>query len=480
MAEAPWTYQIGSKGREIRRVPSRYNLRTTTSDGRLVLWNSLSGALNVFEPAQKDAVLRALSPGGSDGAASRPRRLVDYLADRGFLVPEGSPEYQRMQLTHGRQQHRTDQLHLTLLASEDCNFRCVYCYEGFSRGTMEPGVRRGIRRLVERRAPGLRGLSVSWFGGEPLCGMEAIEDLAPFFVELERDHDLALVCHMTTNGFLLTRETAERLLSWHIRHFQITLDGPQEQHDLRRPRRDGRPTFATILDNLRDLGRSDQDFSVILRANFDRGNRSHILSLLDFLVDELGTDPRFRLSFRAVGRWGGPNDDRLDTCDRDEAAATQRWLERRALERDLRLASTIRHVNLPGRQVCYAARPYHFVVGADGTLMKCTVLVGNDERNLVGRLSEDGELLIDEDLFARWVQPFFESDAACRKCVLLPTCQGGFCPADRLKSGSRSCPGTRTWFKYDLETTSMADRAKIRHVTLRPEDFGSDGERRRS
>ena len=59
------------------------------------------------------------------------------------------------------------ELHLILLPTEACNFRCVYCYESFRLKRMEPWVVEGIKRLLSRRAPDLRALSISWFGGEP-------------------------------------------------------------------------------------------------------------------------------------------------------------------------------------------------------------------------------------------------------------------------------------------------------------------------
>src|SRR5437870_2316946 len=59
-------------------------------------------------------------------------------------------------------------LHLILLPTEKCNFRCVYCYEDFISGTMLDDVRLGVNALIEARIPELRSLSISWFGGEPL------------------------------------------------------------------------------------------------------------------------------------------------------------------------------------------------------------------------------------------------------------------------------------------------------------------------
>ena len=59
-------------------------------------------------------------------------------------------------------------LHLVVLPTEACNFRCFYCYEDFKLARMREDVVRGLERLLEARAPSLEHLSISWFGGEPL------------------------------------------------------------------------------------------------------------------------------------------------------------------------------------------------------------------------------------------------------------------------------------------------------------------------
>jgi uncharacterized protein len=52
-------------------------------------------------------------------------------------------------------------LDLTLLPTEKCNFRCVYCYEEFEHGAMPPHVVEGVCNLITRRAEtGLENLSL--------------------------------------------------------------------------------------------------------------------------------------------------------------------------------------------------------------------------------------------------------------------------------------------------------------------------------
>jgi len=431
----------------LRWVPSRYNIRATTDDGRLVIWNSYRGTMSVFAAAHKARIEVLL---GRKGFEAPEKGLVKYLLDRGFIVKEGTDEYRRIQLGFGQQHYRTDILQLILMASEDCNFRCDYCYEDFARGTMQPRVRAGIKNLVEKRLPQLRNLSASWFGGEPLYGFAAIEDLAPFFQEVARAQSIHYSSHMTTNGYLLTSDVAEKLLSWGVSSFQITLDGPAQSHDRSRPTRDGQGTFQTIIDNLCALSRLPNPFLVDIRVNFDRRNSPMLGDLLNTVEEHFKGDPRFKLRFRAVGQWGGPNDEMLDVCGDNEADMVQLRMKEEARRRGLNLSDDIRSIKGLGDQVCYAARPYNFIIGASGKVMKCTIDLDKQDRNVVGHLTEHGDLILDHDKLALWTEPAFERDGKCQKCVVLPACQGVFCPLIRIESGASPCTPLRKGAKKEI------------------------------
>jgi uncharacterized protein len=103
----PSESSTGEEAREIRWIPSRYNVRATTGDGKLVLWNTYSGTMNVFQPEQRRAIEVLLSQKGFE---ARPEGVVKYLRDRGFLVPMGTDEYRRIQLGFGQQHYRSDRL----------------------------------------------------------------------------------------------------------------------------------------------------------------------------------------------------------------------------------------------------------------------------------------------------------------------------------------------------------------------------------
>lgn len=443
-------------------VASRYTIRATAEDGRLVLWNTLSGKMTVIKPEDREAVLSLLTRAGFEAPKEG---VVKYLVDRGYLVRRGTDEYRKFQQLFGQQHYRTDVLELILMASEDCNFRCTYCYEDFNRGTMTPEVREGIKNLVSKRIKKLNRLHISWFGGEPLYGWEAVEDLAPFFIEIARENDVPFSSHMTTNGYLLTPEVADNLLSWRINNFQITLDGLAEHHNHSRVARDGSPTFEQIFDNLKALsGRSDY-FHITLRVNFDQRNAGGLSKFVDMLACEFSGDDRYNLSLKAVGKWGGTNDAQLAVCGGDESARIKQEIMAQARRLGLHLG-TLRDSAKLGSQVCYAARPYNFLIGATGKVMKCTIVLDKEDHNVVGRINSAGDLELDNGRMAVWTEPAFEKDEQCRKCVVLPSCQGISCPLVRIGNDSRPCISTRMNAKGELMVALETPNVEGRRVQI--------------
>ena len=451
----PALVQLGYRPRA-RWVPSRFNARTAGEDGRLLLWNTFSGAISAFGARSREAVLARLSVEGVEEPLDR---VSTFLSERGFLVREGTSELNQFRYLFARQHWREDILQLILLASEDCNFRCVYCYEKFKNGTMRPEVREGVRNLLTARAPALKQIGVSWFGGEPLYGWDAVEELAPFAQRVGHRHGIPVAQNMTTNGYLLDEERATRLLEWGCTRYQITLDGLAAEHDCKRVGRDGSPTYDVILENLRSLAaRRSAQFEVSIRVNFDQKNFAQLGPFLESLSEDFGGDPRFVLRFRAVGRWGGDNDASLETCGRDQQREVLDVVRSKAADVNLRSEAGIRDYAKPGQQVCYAARPFNFIVGATGKLMKCTVALDEMEANVVGQLRPDGSMELDHGRMSLWVAPHFESDALCRNCYVLPVCQGAQCPLTRVESNRRSCAPVKSSLKREMRITLAESR----------------------
>jgi uncharacterized protein len=301
-------------------------------------------------------------------------------------------------------------LHLILLPTEQCNFRCTYCYEDFDLGRMRPELVRGIKTLVDRRIDDLLAVSLSWFGGEPLAARDIVFDIAEHVQRRCQARGVTnLGGHLTTNGYLLDLATVERLCAAEQRTAQISLDGLGAVHDRSRPLASGRGSFQRIWDNLLAIRASGHDFRVSLRIHVGAAEEAETAELCREINCQFGGDPRFSAYLRLIANWGGANGDRIQSLSATAGRA--------AVTRLARLLTDIAHNGEDdGEQyICYAARPNTWLIRADGRVGRCTVAL-DDPRNTVGHLDESGRLRVDNDKLRPWLAGLAELDSDLLAC----------------------------------------------------------------
>lgn len=428
--------------------PSRFNAQAQVDDDGLVLYNSYSGAIASFSAEERKRVLSWLHPGEADMEPDH--EIYKELREHGFLVSADTDELRRAQFLH-QSMHQLDAMHLVLLVTEACNFRCNYCYEYFPRGNMRSEVIKGLMAYIEQRAKTLNVLNISWHGGEPLLAPRVIEQLSESFIEVCDKYDVVYHAEISTNGYYLTRELFEQLLDLHIDRYMITLDGPAEVHNARRGLFGGGDTYERIVSNLLSLKQVDRPFEINIRVNFDNSNLEAVHSFIPELRDLFGDDERFAVYFRPVGCMGGENDLTLPVCDARTKDKEIWALNEEAIQAGLPVSSFIKDILLPTGAICYAAKPNSMVVGSDGRLYKCSVAF-EQENNQLGRIHEDGTLDVDMDKLALWTTSGEETDANCQACFFRPSCQGNHCPLYRMRTGNRPCSYEKRQIKQVLRT----------------------------
>jgi uncharacterized protein len=96
--------------------------------------------------------------------------------------------------------------------------------------------------------------------------------------------------------------------------------------------------------------------------------------------------------------------------------------------------------------------------------MKCTIVLDKGDYNVVGQITSEGDLNLDSDRMALWTEPAFEQDNQCRKCVVLPNCQGIHCPLIRIDENTQPCISTRSNPKgelLDLLVTTSGEKETV-------------------
>ena len=416
---------------------SRFNIVARTENGNCLLSNSVTGAVCLISNEKYKTVKSSLNCNEDNEEL---QLLIRDLRKGGFIIDDEIDEASRVKYLANYDAYKGDHLNLIILPTEQCNFRCAYCYESFQKGEMSEEIRKRIKQLVEKKAPLLKRLSVGWFGGEPLMAYDTIMDLSHAFLETKKTFGLQYDSHITTNGYLLDRKMMLQLLSVDIRRIQVTIDGFREEHDRRRKLTHGGETFDVLATNIKTAKELDEKFQFTVRVNFDNDNVNGVPQLLDLLKEIFKEDRRFGVFFRPIGNFGGINGEinKLNLASREDNIPIQLTLEEQALARGLKVNEGFKAPSLQS-YLCYAAQPNSFVVGSDGSLYKCTVYFNNDV-NKIGYVDKEGNLKTNLGKMAQWVGYKGDEDPVCKRCSLLPSCYAAACPAARLMSKTRPCP----------------------------------------
>lgn len=350
-------------------------------------------------------------------------------------------------------------LSITILPTEQCNFRCKYCYEDYKHGSMQKNTIENFTKYLKKNIAKYNRLSIDWFGGEPLLALNVIEELSEKMIPICQKHQKPYTASMTTNGYLLDVETFRKLLKCRINSFQITLDGYQELHDQIRILKNGGPTFQTILNNLKNIRDNIKSatFTIILRTNVTKDLLKNMDAYLRLLYNEFGKDTRFAFLFRPTGDWGGD----VVKSIKDRFVRSSEELFTPIINSEYPLNYNF-HVNFLNNRTCDAASRNSFVVGADGTIYKCTMLF-NEDFNRIGKLDADGKLNIDLKKLSKWVSPEEVKHEKCNNCKEWSICQNRTCPAQYFTGNAKgNCGHEKNGKNFILKLLDKSNSPVIR------------------
>lgn len=186
-------------------------------------------------------------------------------------------------------------LSLKIMPAEQCNIRCATCYEDLSIGRMPKKVVQEIKNLINFHLPEIKFLSVEWFGGEPLIATDVIYDISDHILKEIRGKKIHYLSRITTDGFLLNRNTFKKLLSKEVRSYQIILGKFQEKHDETIHRINGCGSYGHIWYNLLSMKEVDEDFNIMITINIKPENDSSTKELYELVRQVFSNDQRFEI-----------------------------------------------------------------------------------------------------------------------------------------------------------------------------------------
>src|SRR4030067_3248028 len=187
------------------------------------------------------------------------------------------------------------QWHLT----EQCNLRCTHCYQEDTK-TDElslPEIKEAIAEISDMFSAWAGRYEVAFSpsfnitGGEPFLRKDLFEILSEI---RGRGYDV----YVLTNGTLIQEGRARTLKDLGVKGVQVSLEGPEEMHEMVR----GKGSFAASLRGIRHL--LDAGLRVTVNTTLSAINADHFMKLAE-LSTGLGVQRLGFLTLRPSGRGAG-------------------------------------------------------------------------------------------------------------------------------------------------------------------------------
>jgi uncharacterized protein len=279
-----------------RYKPSYYNFIIPVEEKRIfLLYNSLNGGLYEFPEKQGDfieSLCKLRTPFYINDISKEYHDCVLKLIDSHYFIKENVNEFQIYKTIYNKIYDilvsDKGRFSVTITPTLECNLACRYCFQDPSKNRyMSENTMQDIWNFMEMEikkkefVKNVQQMHITWFGGEPLLAKNIIRNFSDKLVKLCTRYNLEYEADVITNGTLLNEDSWSVLEECKIKNIQVTLDGSEITHNLRRPfEEEPKESYRTILNNLKGLS---SNIHLAIRINCDK----KVWDNIDVLFDDL-------------------------------------------------------------------------------------------------------------------------------------------------------------------------------------------------
>lgn len=400
---------------------SKYNFLFISEQYGYLLYNSLT---NSFVELDKEMYisLNKLKDNTISVTDFLSAEEIDQLTKAKILVESDYDEYLNIKLHKHLKRFDKSLMTLTIAPTLHCNFACSYCFEESRPNIyMTDDIENNLIKFINRHEE-IKRLSITWFGGEPLMSFDRIKSITQRISLLGVNYYASIV----TNGYLMSKEVIDCFVDLNIRKVHVTIDGPEEIHDKRRPHIKEIKSFEVIYKNLLYLKPyiRERKIALTVRVNVDHTNKKYYNEIYKKIrtdFENLNVDIYAGIVKKTYGSCSSIDDVLLD--NQEQASFNIEQYSKYGIT-----CSDFFPVRVGGE--CMARQIYGYLIDARGDIYKCWTDVGSTKEK-VGNISNTDSVnttkltkyLTGADVFDK---------QKCQDCFFLPVCGGG-CPHLALK-----------------------------------------------
>lgn len=358
------------------------------------------------------------------------------LFDMGVIISEDLDEKRVYEFAHCIAKYRSDEACFVIFPTYDCNLRCPYCYEGTEKAaafmdeiTIQNTIDFIKRATLENQS---KAVVLGFYGGEPLLYPDICLKIAKPVSEWAKENNIVYFATLTTNGTLLTEETAQLLLPL-LASVHITLDGSKDTHNKLRVYPDRKGSYTEVMDAVTLM--RDYPHHLTLRIHVNLRDETYKgIEVLDELEEKgFKGRPNLHIYFKQleppdVCLSVSYNEDYLKKKERELNEYPKLWkkAQEKGWGQHMSVEPGSEHGILSFNTVsCDHLKRAHYVVDPVGDVYMCPMSVGLKQHS-IGTLKEGGVLEHNPAFYTLITRDPVQLEE-CGECSYLPICSGG-CP----------------------------------------------------
>ena len=444
-------------------------------DGKTIVYQPETGASMLVNDSVVE-LIRGIEQGKNVALDEKAIAVLNYLAIFGIIhEAHGTEVADRYDPTVQASPVLSEIVYepdsVALCVTSDCNLRCIYCYAsgGQVREYMDFKLAaRAIDFVVENALKHKKkNFHISFHGGgEPTLAFDLMKRVVSYAREKGKTHGLDCSFSMGTN--LCFNEEVRDFLLENICSATVSLDGPQDVHDLQRPKADGAGSFDLAVKNLKYL--DAKSFYYAIRSTITKNNLYRMSEMIEYFASEFPHAANYH--FEPLALASRAIDSKLEAVDLAEF--TREILKANAVAKRYgkEIYTSCSDIFELGTSFC-SALGTGFWLTTQGNISTCAEVMYPAsplaKYFMIGRYDPDrDEFVVDREKLATLRRRSIDNIAGCGTCFARFHCKG-VCPARALREGADlmdmtdfpACPFIREVIQSRLRALLSRDECQL-------------------
>lgn len=148
---------------------SRFTTDIELDSTKNMLYNTASRQYYVYSKVKGNIIQNILKNMNSGLYTKDEILIIEELLKKKIVVADETDEIAELEYKENSVRYQDSVFYIMIIVTNACNFRCTYCIQEHENKMLDDVSEEKISKLLQKMSKKVKKISITWFGGEPLC-----------------------------------------------------------------------------------------------------------------------------------------------------------------------------------------------------------------------------------------------------------------------------------------------------------------------